>query len=154
MTVLGGLCPPQFGLVAAGCRSIFVRWTTFAICAVWKRCSPTSVHGRLPRFPCLLPTTYKRGTHMRLMKLWRLYQVRVFLRDSRRHQTPFNRTSANLILSGVKNWPLMVRYSTSCWFDIAIANTGVVNDHSWSPVTIRIGLMGWWNSVIVGLSVG
>jgi hypothetical protein len=69
MTGLGGLCPPQFGQVATGCRSIFVRWTTFAICAVWKRCSPTSVHRRLPRFPCLLPTTYNRGTHMRLMKL-------------------------------------------------------------------------------------
>ena len=121
----------------------------FAICAVWKRCSVTR-RDRLPRFPCLLPTTYKRGTHMQLMKLWRLYQVRVFLRDSRRHQTPFKRTSANLILWGVKNWPLMVRYSTSCEFDIAIANTGVVNDHSASPVTMRIGLVGWWNSVMVG----
>jgi len=69
MTGLGGLRPPQFGQVATGCRSIFVQWTTFAICAVWKRCSPTSVHGRLPRFPCLRPATYKRGTPMRLMKL-------------------------------------------------------------------------------------
>jgi hypothetical protein len=69
MTRLGCLCPPQFGQVATGCRSIFVRWTTFAICAVWKRCSPTSVHRRLPRFPCLRPATYNRGTPMRLMKL-------------------------------------------------------------------------------------
>jgi hypothetical protein len=69
ITVLGGLCPPQFGLVATGCRSSFVRWTTFAICAVWKRCSVTR-RDRLPRFPCLRPATYKRGTPMRLMKLW------------------------------------------------------------------------------------
>jgi hypothetical protein len=69
MTGLGGLCPPQFGQVATGCRSIFVRWTTFAICAVWKRCSVTR-RDRLPRFPCLRPATYKRGTPMRLMKLW------------------------------------------------------------------------------------
>jgi hypothetical protein len=70
MSELGGLCPPLFGQVATGSRSIFVQGTTFAICAVWKRCSPTSVYRRLPRFPCLLPTTYNRGTHMRLMKLF------------------------------------------------------------------------------------
>ncbi len=150
MTGLGGLCPPLFGQLAAGSLSIFVRWTTIAICAVWKRCSPTSVHRGLPRFPCLLPTTYNRGTHMRLMKLWRLYQVAGCWRPVRRSHLPFISISANLILLTVKNWPLMVRYSTSFEFDIAIANTGVVNVHSLSPVTTRIGLIGCINSVMVG----
>ena len=71
--------------------------------------------------------------------------------DSSRTHCPLMFISANLIRAGVKNCPLIVRYSTSCAFDIAIANTGVVNDHSWSPVMILIGLMGCMNSVpIVG----
>ena len=96
MTGLGGLCPPQFGQVATGCRSIFVRWTTFAICAVWKRCSVTR-RDRLPRFPCLRPATYKRGTPMGLMKLcWPSFRpVKPLLRHFARlgllhggHETP------------------------------------------------------------------
>jgi len=50
---LAVVLPPQFGLVASGCRSRRVRWTTFAICVVWKRCSSSSVQRGLPTSPCV-----------------------------------------------------------------------------------------------------
>lgn len=50
---LAVVLPPQFGLVASGCRSRRVRWTTFAICVVWKRCSSSSMQRGLPTSPCV-----------------------------------------------------------------------------------------------------
>ena len=53
VTELAVVLPPQFGLVASGCRSRRVRWTTFAICVVWKRCSSSSMRRGLPTSPCV-----------------------------------------------------------------------------------------------------
>lgn len=53
VTKLAVVLPPQFGLVASGCRSRRVRWTTFAICVVWKRCSLSSMQQGLPTSPCV-----------------------------------------------------------------------------------------------------
>lgn len=50
---LAVVLPPQFGRVASGCRSRRVRWTTFAICVVWKRCSSSSMQRGLPTSPCV-----------------------------------------------------------------------------------------------------